>query len=173
MAEPDDIEARLAALRETYGEFPVESGTYYHSTTEFERVQDNHERGRPGASRVWVERDGETLLVRTRGGLDGWGVAGGFIEPDERSDEAGVREIREETGIDCEIIDVAYVHIAENRLDGDHETDPIEELAVAFIAEYVSGELAIQDEEIVEAEWWDEIPDESYPPASRIGTNRL
>lgn len=172
MAGTSNIESRLEYLREKYGPFPVESGTYHHSEAEFERIRENHERGRPGASRVWVEREGETLLVRTRGGLDGWGVAGGLIEPDEQSDAAGVREIREETGIECAIIDVAYAHIAENRLE-EGEIDPIEGLAVAFIAEYVAGELDTQDEEIKDAQWWDEIPEESYPPASRIAPDRL
>lgn len=176
MADPADIEARIAYLEEAYGDVPVESGTYYHDESAFDRVRDNHERGRPGGARVWVERDGEALLVRTHGGLDGWGVAGGLIEPDERSDDAGEREILEETGIECEITDVAYAHIAKNRRESERdaaEPDTIEELAVAFVATYAGGELDTQDKEIREARWWGHVPANSYPPASRIGPERL
>jgi len=172
MADPEDIDRRLGSLRDTYGEFPVESGTYHHPEGAFERVRENHERGVPGASRVWVEREGETLLVRTRGGLDGWGVPGGIIEPGERSDRAGERELREETGIECEVFDVAYVHIAENRPeDGDCES--IEELGVAFLARYTGGNLDVQEAEIEAARWWSELPEDAYPPASRLGPERL
>lgn len=172
MAGPADIERRLDYLRDSYGEFPVESGTYTHDSGAFERIQTNHERGVPGATRVWVERGDETLLVRTHYRPDAWGVAGGLIEPDERSDEAGTREIREETSIECEILDVAYAHIAENRIE-DGGQEPIEELAVAFVAQYTGGELDIQSAEIHEAKWWREIPANAYPPASRIGPERL
>lgn len=172
MAHQDDIERRIAYLRDTYGEFPVESGTYHHSPEEFERIQELHERGVPGASRVWVERDGKALLVRTHYRPDEWGVAGGLIEPDERSDDGGEREIREETGIECDVVDVAYVHIAENRVtDGSRE--PIKGLAVACIASYAGGKLDVQAEEIRDAKWWSEIPENAYPPASRIGAERL
>jgi ADP-ribose pyrophosphatase YjhB (NUDIX family) len=172
MADPDDIERLLGYLRDTYGEFPVESGTYQHSEEGFERVLANHERGVPGAARVWVEREGETLLVRTHGGPDGWGVPGGFIEPDEHSDRAGEREVHEETGIECEVFDVAYVHIAENRLE-DGDCEPIEELGVAFLARYTGGSLDRQAEEIEAVRWWSEVPENAYPPASRLGPERL
>ncbi|MFC7073340.1 NUDIX domain-containing protein [Halovenus rubra] len=172
MADSDDIEQRLDYLRSTYGEFPVESDTYYHADKDFERVLRNHKRGVPGASRVWVERKDETLLVRTHGGPDGWGVPGGFIEPTERSDHAGEREVHEETGIDCEVFDVAYVHIAENRLE-DGDCKPIEELGVAFLASAVGGKVDPQEDEIAAAKWWSALPDSSYPPASRLGPERL
>lgn len=146
MADPAEIERRLASLRETYGEFPVESGTYEHPPERFERVLANHERGSPGAARVWVEREGETLLVRTRDRPDAWGVPGGLVEPGEGSDEAGEREIREETGVECEVVDVAYAHVAE----------------------YVGGELTVEGGEILEARWWGKVPENSYPPASRL-----
>jgi ADP-ribose pyrophosphatase YjhB (NUDIX family) len=172
MADESDIERRLDSLRDAYGEFPVESGTYHHDEESFERVRATHERGVPGASRVWVEREGEALLVRTHGGPDGWGVPGGFIEPDERSDRAGEREVREETGIECEVFDVAYVHIAENRLEGG-DTEPIEELGVAFLARYTDGTLDRQEAEIEAVRWWSQVPEDAYPPASRLGPERL
>lgn len=172
MAERSEIDRRLDRLEERYGEFPVESGTYHHSEAAFERVRELHERGVPGAARVWVERENETLLVRTTGIPDAWGVPGGFIEPDEHSDRAGEREVREETGIECAVFDVAYAHIAENRLEND-DREPIEELGVAFLARYAGGDLDRQEDEIEEVNWWAEVPENAYPPASRLGPERL
>lgn len=56
MANLADIERRLDYLPDTYGEFPLVSGSHHHSSAEFERVLANHERGVPGGPRVWVER---------------------------------------------------------------------------------------------------------------------
>ena len=52
------------------------------------------------------ESDGiEVVLAarRTRRGELAWGLAKGGIETDESSEEAAVREVREETGIEAEI----------------------------------------------------------------------
>src|SRR3972149_4391319 len=47
-----------------------------------------------------VVRDGRLLLVRraSRHGRGNWQLPGGFIEPDETIEQAGVREVQEEAG---------------------------------------------------------------------------
>lgn len=177
MADPGDVDARIHRLREAYGQFPVETETYDHPTDEYARARDLHERGIPGGARVWVERevgprDRQTLLVRTAYRPDAWGVAGGLIEPDERADRAGEREVREETNVTCEVVDVAYVHRATRRhASGDRPS--FEELGVAFVAEYDGGTPWAQDGEIRAVAWFDELPDAVYDPAARIGADRL
>jgi len=172
MAEAAAIDTRLDRLRERQGTFPVETATYELSEQAYERAHTLHEQGIPGAARVWVERDDEALLVREERRPESWGVAGGLIEPDESAEQAGRREVREETGIDCAITDVAYVH----RATREHETgdrDPIEELAVVFIATYQRGEIDPQDGEIAAAAWWSQLPETVHSPADRIGAERL
>jgi mutator protein MutT len=52
-----------------------------------------------------VVRDGQLLLVRraSRHGRGNWQLPGGFIEPDETIEQAVVREVKEETGVDAEV----------------------------------------------------------------------
>src|SRR5919204_5182977 len=52
-----------------------------------------------------VVRDSQLLLVRrcSRHGRGNWQLPGGFIEPNETIEQAVVREVKEETGIDAEV----------------------------------------------------------------------
>lgn len=172
MASAGEINARLDYLHDTYGEFSVESQEDPLTSDASKRARELHDRGIPGAARVWVERDDETLLVREESRPDSWGVAGGLIDPDERADQAGVREVREETGIECNVTDVAYVHRAV-RLHEAGGREPFEEIAVAFIAKYVRGNPQPEPSEICEVKWWSKLPERTHSPASRIGVNRL
>lgn len=172
MANPKEIKRRIIQLRETYGDFPVETATYNLSPEAYERSRELHEDGFPGAARVWVERDGEALLVREENRPASWGVAGGLIEPDERADRAGEREVLEETNIKCKIANIDYVHRATSQHES-REREPIEEIAVAFIAEYGDGSPLPQEEEIQEVKWWSSLPENVHSPANRIGATRL
>lgn len=176
MATSEEIDTRIGNLREIYSDFPVEVGEYHVPPETYQRVQELHEDGIHGASRVWVERGSETLLVREESRPQLWSIAGGLIEPDESAVQAGEREVLEETGIVCEITDVAYVHRAERYhedRDAEREDTPIEELAVAFIAEYVDGEIQAQEGEIREVDWWSSIPEASHHTVKRLAETRF
>ncbi|MFD2444481.1 NUDIX domain-containing protein [Bacillus sp. CGMCC 1.16607] len=56
-----------------------------------------------GVSGLVVNESGEWLVVKKRyGGLEGkWSLPAGFVEQNETADEAALREVKEETGIDC------------------------------------------------------------------------
>ncbi len=68
----------------------------------------------------------------------------GFVEVGEGLEEAVRREVREETGI--EVADLAYFGSQPWPFPG--------QLMVGFRARYESGELAIQESEIIEARWF-------------------
>jgi len=80
----------------------------------------------------------------------------GFLEPGESLEECVIREVAEETSIVVD--DVAYF--------GSQPWPFPHSIMIGFTAQYVSGEISIQEEEIVEAGWFG--PNE-LPPVPRGG----
>ena len=58
-----------------------------------------------GVAGVVINEDGKWLVVKkTYSGLKGiWSLPAGFVQVGETADEAAVREVLEETGIQCEV----------------------------------------------------------------------
>ncbi|MBD2864855.1 NUDIX domain-containing protein [Paenibacillus oceani] len=84
---------------------------------------------------------GEVLLVRTHWRSDTWEMPGGCVEAGEPLDAAVTREVWEETGIVIRPLGVTGVYYNATK----------QVLVVVFQAEYVSGDIRIQPEEIAEA----------------------
>lgn len=59
-----------------------------------------------GAAALVVNSEGQWLVVKKRyGGLHGkWSLPAGFVEGTETIDQTALREVKEETGIECEVI---------------------------------------------------------------------
>ena len=59
-----------------------------------------------GAAGLVVNSSGQWLVVKKRyGGLHGkWSLPAGFVQGDETIDQAAVREVKEETGINCRLV---------------------------------------------------------------------
>jgi NAD+ diphosphatase len=92
-----------------------------------------------------VERGDEILLGRSAHFPAGiFSVLAGFVEPGEKAEEAVVREVFEETGIVVD--DVRYFS---------SQPWPFpNSLMLGFNARYVSGEITLEDDEVVEADWF-------------------
>lgn len=62
------------------------------------------------AGAVIINEEGQVLLLKHvfRPG-SGWGIPGGFLERDEQPDAAIRRELREETGMELESLEIAFV----------------------------------------------------------------
>jgi 8-oxo-dGTP diphosphatase len=66
---------------------------------------------RAAASAAIFRGGGILLTERGKGSLTGlWSLPGGHIEPGERARTAALREVREETGIDAELLGLVDVH---------------------------------------------------------------
>ncbi|MFX3675163.1 MAG: NUDIX hydrolase [Paenisporosarcina sp.] len=93
---------------------------------------------------AYVTNDkGEALLVKTHWRSDTWEAPGGQVEEGEPLDKAVRREIFEETGILVRPLGITGVYYnVTNQL-----------LSVVFKADYVSGNINIQEEEIKEAKF--------------------
>src|SRR5579859_5316503 len=59
---------------------------------------------------VVVANDAGQILLIKRSDNDNWALPGGAIDLGESITQAGVRETREETGIDCEIVGVVGLY---------------------------------------------------------------
>ncbi|MEM9566483.1 MAG: NAD(+) diphosphatase [Actinomycetota bacterium] len=103
-----------------------------------------------------VERqDGQALLAWGRQ-FPGrfYSALAGFVEPGETLEQCVVREVKEEVGIDVE--DVRYF--------GSQPWPFPHSLMIGFNASYAGGDLVLQEEEIVEADWFHH---EELPPVPR------
>ena len=93
-----------------------------------------------------VEReDGRALLAWGRQ-FPGrfYSALAGFVEPGESLEQAVVREVGEETGVEIDNI----------RYFGSQPWPFPNSLMIGFNANYVSGELQLQESEIVDADWF-------------------
>jgi 8-oxo-dGTP pyrophosphatase MutT (NUDIX family) len=105
-------------------------------------------------AQVVLVEDGRVLMVRLqRPGRSFWVLPGGAIESDETPQDAAVREVREETGLEVAIDRVLFVE--EPRTVGGVE---IRSPRHTFLARRVGGELCPQYDEVAEVAW--------LPPAS-------
>lgn len=59
---------------------------------------------------VVIENEAGEILLIERSDNGNWALPGGAIDIGESMSQAGVRETKEETGIDCEIIDVLGIY---------------------------------------------------------------
>lgn len=91
---------------------------------------------------VMNEKD-QVLLVRTHWRSDTYEMPGGNVDLGEPLDKAVCREFLEETGITIRPIGITGVYFNATK----------QVLSVVFKAEYVSGEIKIQPEEIKEARY--------------------
>jgi 8-oxo-dGTP pyrophosphatase MutT (NUDIX family) len=102
-----------------------------------------------------VVRDGQVLvIVPTRRGAQGQRVLGlpkGHVDPGETAEQAATREVREEGGVEAELLeklgDVRYFYQRGGRR--------IFKRVRFFLFAYRSGDPADHDDEIEEARWMD------------------
>jgi NAD+ diphosphatase len=108
---------------------------------------------------VLVQRDDQLLLARSlRHPSNMYSVLAGFVEPGETLEEAVVREIREEVGL--EIKNLRYF--------GSQPWPYPNSLMIAFTCEYSEGEIILAVDEMADAGWYriDELP--RIPPPISI-----
>jgi NAD+ diphosphatase len=107
---------------------------------------------------VIVDRGDAILLGQGRGFQGTYSALAGFAEPGEALEETVRREVREEVGV--EVGDIRYF--------GSQPWPFPHSLMIGFFATWLSGEIQIDGEEIVEAGWFkaDGLPD--IPPPLSI-----
>lgn len=59
--------------------------------------------------------DGRIVLIERKNPPHGWAIPGGFVDRGESAEHAAVREAKEETGLDVELIRQFHVYSAPDR----------------------------------------------------------
>jgi 8-oxo-dGTP pyrophosphatase MutT (NUDIX family) len=104
--------------------------------------------------------EGENLVclvqIPTRGGNPSWRLPKGSIEDGETSREAAIRETREETGCNGEILSelsgVEYWYT--RRADDGSGRVRVRKVVDFFLMKYTGGDVADHDHEVDEAKWF-------------------
>lgn len=108
---------------------------------------------------VLIRKGDELLLVRKPEWLEKrFGLVAGFVDFGENLEECVVREVREEVGIEVE--NIRYI--------GSQSWPFPSQLMTGFVADYVSGEIVLEEKELAEAGWYhkDRLP--TLPPRRSI-----
>lgn len=160
------VNALMDDLHERYGPFERVEKTWAHSIQRYEHLRTQFENDHLGGAGIWVMNDdGEILLVRNEGD-SGWADPGGKVEPGESFEEAAYREVREETGVVCQITGVLEVHRITNEVS-EADVAPLIEAIVIFEGEFLEGELEPRAGEIADVAWFAEPPDTVLYPEVR------
>lgn len=101
---------------------------------------------------------GEVLLQR-RGDFGKWGFPGGAVELGETPEQAAIREVKEETGLEVEIRRLVGIYT-----DCDMEYpngDKAQSICIVYEFQVTGGKLACDDKETLELKWFslDEEPE--------------
>lgn len=105
---------------------------------------------------VLVSKGNEVLLVKSKTVVTNkFSCVAGFVEHGEAIEETVAREVFEETGVKVKNI----------KYKGSQPWPFPDQLMLAFTADYESGEIKIQEEEIMEAAWFnkDSLPEIPTP----------
>jgi 8-oxo-dGTP pyrophosphatase MutT (NUDIX family) len=87
---------------------------------------------------------------RTRKGDLAWGLPKGLVEKGEAPEQAALREVREETGLEAEILDplgdISYWYVWED--------ERIRKKVTFFLMEATGGDVSLHDHEMEEIRWF-------------------
>lgn len=87
---------------------------------------------------------------RTRRGDLAWGLPKGLVEPDETPEQAAVREVREETGLEAEV----EVSLGEIRYFYVWEGIRVRKAVHFFLMRATGGDASQHDDEMEEVRWF-------------------
>lgn len=107
---------------------------------------------------------GEVLLIQNAAMRDPsksyWGFPKGYLEAGEKSAEAAVREVAEETGLQVEIVE----KVGDSKYAFEDQGEKIFKVVTMFLMRLIGGELKAQQSELLDAQWFS--PDEALQKLS-------
>ena len=120
---------------------------------------------RHGAAVLIADERGRVLLIHEDYGRHRWGLPGGRHEPGESIEETAIREAKEETNLDVELVELIGEYMIVSA-SGQELLD-----VSVFIATIAGGELAPNEGEIAEVGWLD--PNDLPHPQTDVGPRAI
>lgn len=120
----------------------------------------------PAASVILEDGEGRVLLqLRADNGL--WCYHGGAVELDEVVEDAARRELREETGLESESLELLGVYSGPELHFCYPNGDEVSVIDHVYRCRHWHGTLRAQEEEVSTLRWfcWDELPENLMPSA--------
>jgi ADP-ribose pyrophosphatase YjhB (NUDIX family) len=99
----------------------------------------------PAASAVVTDEDSRLLLAK-RTDNDLWTIPGGTMKPGETITETAVREVREETGIDVEVVSLVGIYSNPQHVVEYSDGEVRQQFSVCFVCQRIGGEVSTSDE---------------------------
>ncbi|MEU2772931.1 NUDIX domain-containing protein [Streptomyces sp. NPDC007162] len=120
----------------------------------------------PAASTVVVDDAGRILLQRRRdNGM--WALPGGAMNIGESLPDCAVRETREETGYEVEIVGIVGTYTNPRHVFAYDDGEVRQEFSICFLARPVTGQLAVS-EESTDVRWFQPEEVDTLPMVSSI-----
>ncbi len=125
----------------------------------------------PAVSAIVPDAQGGLLLIRrTDNGY--WSIPGGGVEPGESVSEAAAREVREETGIDCEVVGLVGIYSNPGHVAAYDDGEVRQEFSICFTTRLVGGTVRTSSESsAVQFIPPNSIPDFKIHPSIRMRIN--
>lgn len=128
----------------------------------------------PSANVAVLDDEGRILVIH-RTDNDNWSLPGGAQDFGESLPQCGVRETREETGVECEITGLVGIYTDPRHVVHYTSNDEVrQEFSVVFTARRVAGEPTSSDES--RAVLWlapEELLDRPMDPSMRLRVRHL
>jgi ADP-ribose pyrophosphatase YjhB (NUDIX family) len=99
----------------------------------------------PAVSAIVPDSDGRILLIR-RTDNNYWSIPGGGLEPGESVREATAREVKEETGITCEVTGLVGIYSDPNHVAAYDDGEVRQEFSICFTTRMLGGTITTSRE---------------------------
>lgn len=118
---------------------------------------------------VLITNEKDQVLLQRRSDTGEWCIPGGAMELGESYLETAQREIYEEVGIKVENLKLFGIYSGEERMIRYPNKDIVYSLGIIFTADSYTGEISVEDEEVLEHRFFDreQIPKELFSPDAR------
>ncbi len=99
----------------------------------------------PAVSAIVTDEQGGMLLIR-RTDNNYWSIPGGGVNPGESVSEAAAREVKEETGIDCQVAGLVGIYSDPNHVAAYDDGEVRQQFSICFTTRTLGGSLRTSSE---------------------------